>query len=55
MKPRPIARPALDALDLDLDEAALIADLRATLDREEAEMDAALDELIRELEAEPDP
>jgi hypothetical protein len=53
MKPKPTARPALAALDLD--EAALIADLHATLDREEAEMDAALDELIRELEAEPDP
>jgi len=46
-------RPALDALDLDIDEAAMIADLDAMLEREEAEMAAALDLLIRELEAEP--
>jgi hypothetical protein len=55
MKPRPILRPALAALDLDIDEAAIIADLDAVLEREEAEMNAAHDELIRELEAEPDP
>jgi len=53
MKPRPMIRPALDALDLDIDEAAIIADLHATLDREEADMEAAHDLLICELEAEP--
>jgi len=55
MKPNPSARPALAALDLDIDEAAIIADLHATLDREEADIEAAHDLLIRELEAEPDP
>jgi hypothetical protein len=53
MKPKPPARPAPAALALDIDEAAIIADLDAMLEREEAEMNAAHDELIRELEAEP--
>ena len=53
MKTKPHASPAPAALDID--EAALIADLDAMLEREGAEMNAALDELIRELEAEPDP
>ena len=53
MKTKPHASPAPAALDID--EAALIADLDAMLEREGAEMNAALDELIWELEAEPDP